>query len=598
MAYANATFDNVLDDLSSRFIINVPDEELASVERICFQIEQAHWFYEDFVREQNPSLPSFNLKNFSAKFFQHCPLLHEWSNEHETAFANFMEYKIRVPVCGAIILNETMDKCILVKGWTARSGWGFPKGKINKDEPDTSCAVREVWEETGFDVTEKIRDEDYVEQTIKDQRIRLYIIKGVPESTVFEPQTRKEISKIEWHYIAELPTSKPKPIEKGTQSGKESGTERPNGAKNPSRYYMVTPFVHKLKNWITVQKRNSKRNKGQHAQSTQHHTHTNENNAVSGSQHPHQHHGQHQHQHQHHHQPAVPISSTEARLDSEVLKSMLGIGKLSISQEAVSPQQHHPSQQLSSPPLRDARESSESLKALLGIQINGSTNMFSRDGMTTGSPTIQPSAAASTTLSSRPLSTPSSSSSISYQHGSDALKAMLGISNTAGSNSPLLHASYPLNDASPVISNHAAGASNRSQGAQRIDFSPQIHHASASTSPVRSRNGSVDLLALLKGGGGGGAVAAENGAGNNSRKNNNGSNSSNFGNQNGDYNNNNNNSSNNNNSNLSLNNNIRHSYHNSMGSINGGEASGSQNGRSPAKNKAMQNFTFDMDALF
>lgn len=51
-----------------------------------------------------------------------------------------------------------------------------------------------VWEETGFDVTDKIRDEDYVEQTIKDQRIRLYIIKGVSESTVFEPQTRKEIS--------------------------------------------------------------------------------------------------------------------------------------------------------------------------------------------------------------------------------------------------------------------------------------------------------------------------------------------------------------------------------------------------------------------
>ncbi|KAF9961179.1 mRNA-decapping enzyme subunit 2 [Mortierella alpina] len=243
MAWANATFDNVLDDLSSRFIINVPDEELASVERICFQIEQAHWFYEDFVREQNPSLPSFNLKNFSAKFFQHCPLLHEWSNEHETAFANFMEYKIRVPVCGAIILNEAMDKCILVKGWTARSGWGFPKGKINKDEPDADCAVREVWEETGFDATNMIKDEDYVEQTIKDQRIRLYIIKGVSESTVFEPQTRKEISKIEWHYIAELPTSKPKPIEKGTHSGKESGTERGNGAKNPSRYYMVTPFV-------------------------------------------------------------------------------------------------------------------------------------------------------------------------------------------------------------------------------------------------------------------------------------------------------------------------------------------------------------------
>ncbi|KAF9181158.1 mRNA-decapping enzyme subunit 2, partial [Haplosporangium sp. Z 767] len=384
MAWANATFDDVLNDLSSRFIINVPDEELASVERICFQIEQAHWFYEDFVREQNPVLPSFNLKNFSAKFFQHCPLLHEWSNEHETAFANFMEYKIRVPVCGAIILNEAMDKCILVKGWTARSGWGFPKGKINKDEPDTLCAVREVWEETGFDVSDRIRDEDYVEQTIKDQRIRLYIIKGVPESTVFEPQTRKEISKIEWHYIAELPTSKPKPIEKGTQSGKESGTERGNGAKNPSRFYMVTPFVHKLKSWITAQRRNTKRNKNQHAQQQpQRHTHSTENNAAPGPQH-----------HQQHY-PAVPVvSAAEARLDSEVLKNMLGIGKLSISSEeaASAPQYSHTPQSQSSPPLKDAKDSSESLKALLGIQGNGGSNngnVLSRDGIVTGSPQLQ-----------------------------------------------------------------------------------------------------------------------------------------------------------------------------------------------------------------
>lgn len=54
--------------------------------------------------------------------------------------------------------------------------------------------LSKVWEETGFDVGDRINEEDYVEQTIKDQRIRLYIIKGVSESTVFEPQTRKEIS--------------------------------------------------------------------------------------------------------------------------------------------------------------------------------------------------------------------------------------------------------------------------------------------------------------------------------------------------------------------------------------------------------------------
>lgn len=40
-AYASLSFADVLEDLSSRFIVNLPAEELASIERICFQVEQA-----------------------------------------------------------------------------------------------------------------------------------------------------------------------------------------------------------------------------------------------------------------------------------------------------------------------------------------------------------------------------------------------------------------------------------------------------------------------------------------------------------------------------------------------------------------------------
>ena len=97
---------------SSRFIINVPDEELGSIQRVCFQIEQAHWFYEDFIREVHPKLPSLSLKHFSKILFQHCPLLEHWANDHDIAFTQFMNYKVRVPVCGAIILNENLTKVI------------------------------------------------------------------------------------------------------------------------------------------------------------------------------------------------------------------------------------------------------------------------------------------------------------------------------------------------------------------------------------------------------------------------------------------------------------------------------------------------------
>ncbi|KAI7891760.1 Dcp2, box A domain-containing protein [Mucor mucedo] len=246
--FFGATFEEILDDLSSRFIINVPEAELSSVERICFQVEQAHWFYEDFIRELKPELPSFQLKTFSARIFKHCPLLHQWAHEHERAYADFMQYRFRIPVCGAIILNANLDKCVLVKGWSSKSGWGFPKGKINQDEEYDCCAIREVLEETGYDVGPLLKKPDYIELTMREQRIRLYIIQGVPEDTLFIPRTRKEISQISWIKLDDLPTYKttePRPGN-GSLNYVKSG---------PYRFYMVVPFMNKLRQFVNQRKK-------------------------------------------------------------------------------------------------------------------------------------------------------------------------------------------------------------------------------------------------------------------------------------------------------------------------------------------------------
>jgi len=131
--------------LCVRFIINLSQKDLTSVARICFQVEEAQWFYEDFVRPLDPLLPSLPLRLFCLKMFQHCPLLASFSEEnHMRAFDEFMNYKTRVPVRGAIMLNAAMDSAVLVKGWKKNSGWSFPRGKINKDEEDLACAIREV----------------------------------------------------------------------------------------------------------------------------------------------------------------------------------------------------------------------------------------------------------------------------------------------------------------------------------------------------------------------------------------------------------------------------------------------------------------------
>lgn len=189
-----------LDDLCVRFVTNLPQEELQSVARICFQVEEAQWFYEDFIRPIDPSLPSLNLREFCLRIFQHCPLLSAFSDEqHLAAYSEFLAYKTRVPVRGAIMLNESMDSAVLVKGWKKGANWSFPRGKINKEEKDLDCAIREVYEETGYDIKEAglVKDENnvkYIDMTMREQHMRLFVFRGVPMDTHFEPRTRKEIS--------------------------------------------------------------------------------------------------------------------------------------------------------------------------------------------------------------------------------------------------------------------------------------------------------------------------------------------------------------------------------------------------------------------
>ncbi|ORY63536.1 uncharacterized protein BCR38DRAFT_437098 [Pseudomassariella vexata] len=247
------TLEDWLDDLCVRFIINLPAEDLSSVERICFQVEEAHWFYEDFIRTLDPALPNMQLKAFSELIFKHCPILSSFSEANRAlAFDQFMQYKQRVPVRGAILLNSRMDSLVLVRGWKKQASWSFPRGKINKAEDDLECAIREAYEETGYDLRAAglVEDKpDFVEATMRDQHLRLYIFHGVPDDTHFEPQTRKEIGDIQWYKISQLPA-----FRKNNKKGAAAQNTRNEKAVNPNKFYMVAPFLVPLRKVIREKK--------------------------------------------------------------------------------------------------------------------------------------------------------------------------------------------------------------------------------------------------------------------------------------------------------------------------------------------------------
>lgn len=158
------------------------------------------------------------------------------SHELDRLIDEFYYYKSQVPTCGAIILNPQLNRCIMVRGFGGKSSWGFPKGKIAKEEAPVDCAVREVHEETGFNIRPYLSADEFIQVEVgRRQFARLYLVPGVPETTHFAPLTRREIGDITWHPINDLDSS-----------------------TGPHRYYNVRPFLPQLRRWIRARQSQSK----------------------------------------------------------------------------------------------------------------------------------------------------------------------------------------------------------------------------------------------------------------------------------------------------------------------------------------------------
>lgn len=263
------TYEEAMDDVHTRFILNLPDDELRSAPRIFFQLEQAWWFYDDFicdgaaaaaaasssnasnnasnatttVTNATEELPRYkHVKPFSYAMFQFSPLLQPMLPHFDTMYDEFTNYKRSISTYGTILLNEAATQVALVRPWKSKS-WTFPGGKVNQNESGYDAACRETYEETGFDplvepsvqppsrtnnnsaspTTQRENSKlSYSERETNKQRT-CFICRGVPTNFPFEPVARKEVSEVKWFDIASLPKQKT---------------------------YAVLPFYNQLREWI------------------------------------------------------------------------------------------------------------------------------------------------------------------------------------------------------------------------------------------------------------------------------------------------------------------------------------------------------------
>lgn len=258
-AEQSQAFQDALEDVHTRFILNLPAEELATSDRIFFQIEQAWWFYEDFICDDmevdqscpdtnpnsntNRNLPRFkNLQPFAKALFAISPFLSPLLSDFDVLWKEFSNYRRQISTFGTILLNEEGTHVVLCQDYMGKS-WTFPAGKVNQHESGMDAGVRETYEETGFDITcglgktllmsksgaeltweMELKEEnslEYVEEGSSKRRT-CFVCRGVPMDFPFDPVVRKEVRDVQWWEISSL----------------------------PKKTFAVLPFIKGLRKWI------------------------------------------------------------------------------------------------------------------------------------------------------------------------------------------------------------------------------------------------------------------------------------------------------------------------------------------------------------
>ena len=111
-------YQDALEDVHTRFILNLPPSELATADRMFFQLEQAWWFYEDWICDKNPdkALPRFNnFKPFARELFQYSELLPNVDKFNEM-WLEFATYKRGISNYGCILLSQDYSQVVLCQG--------------------------------------------------------------------------------------------------------------------------------------------------------------------------------------------------------------------------------------------------------------------------------------------------------------------------------------------------------------------------------------------------------------------------------------------------------------------------------------------------
>jgi len=191
---------NVIDELANQFILPLPEHIKQDPVMVCFFIEKAYWY---FIENFNTSDDWGTMKDFTSQMFHHVEFLSKYVDNVDDIIDEWQQYKSRIPTYGAIIINTSLEKVLLVK--SVNGNWGFPKGKSEEFEEPVECAAREVMEEAGLDIKSLINENKFIQKTESNHKSTLYIVTGVNDSAKLMTASPYEITAIKWFDLDSIP---------------------------------------------------------------------------------------------------------------------------------------------------------------------------------------------------------------------------------------------------------------------------------------------------------------------------------------------------------------------------------------------------------
>lgn len=106
--------------------------------------------------------------------------------------------------------DDKIPKVLLVlrKNEPFKGMWALPGGFLEEDEELEDCAARELFEETGVDATDHLRQAFTVGRTIRDPRTRIISVVYTTVIDRYEQQARADddAEQVAWFPMDDLPT--------------------------------------------------------------------------------------------------------------------------------------------------------------------------------------------------------------------------------------------------------------------------------------------------------------------------------------------------------------------------------------------------------